>query len=162
MGNLFKNELHDEFGCWPLAYIPTGGADYGEVVAVGQAPETMSQELLDHAMEAIEASPQLRWSIVQRGFWVNGARDLRDFLVLLGEFTMAGRASGITCPTLFTVAANDPLGAGAQEFAERLSVPTTVLRFSAAEGAGDHCEMYNRSLLNTRALDWLDGVFANT
>jgi hypothetical protein len=26
----------------------------------------------------------------------------------------------------------------------------------AAEGAGDHCEMTNRSLLNRTALDWLD------
>jgi len=30
---------------------------------------------------------------------------------------------------------------------------------SAAEGAGGHCEMGNRSLLNGRVLDWLDEQF---
>jgi hypothetical protein len=29
-------------------------------------------------------------------------------------------------------------------------------RVCPAEGAGDHCEMRNRSLLNGRVLDWLD------
>ena len=37
MGLLFKNDLHDEFGTWPLGYIPYGGADFGEVRAVGAA-----------------------------------------------------------------------------------------------------------------------------
>jgi hypothetical protein len=35
MGLIFKDRLHDEFGTWPLAYIPYGGADFGEVAAVG-------------------------------------------------------------------------------------------------------------------------------
>lgn len=34
---LFKHELHDEFGLWPLAYIPYGGADFGEIRAVAEA-----------------------------------------------------------------------------------------------------------------------------
>ena len=37
MGLLFQNDLHDEFGTWPLAYIPWGGADFGEIRAVGKA-----------------------------------------------------------------------------------------------------------------------------
>ncbi len=34
---LFRNPLHDEFGSWPIAYIPYGGADYGEIAAVAEA-----------------------------------------------------------------------------------------------------------------------------
>lgn len=34
---LFKNEFHEDFGTWPLAYIPYGGADFGEVRAVAEA-----------------------------------------------------------------------------------------------------------------------------
>jgi alpha-beta hydrolase superfamily lysophospholipase len=34
---LFRNELHEDFGTWPLAYIPYGGADFGEVRAVAAA-----------------------------------------------------------------------------------------------------------------------------
>ena len=33
---LFSNPLHDDFGHWPVAYIPYGGADYGEIAAVGR------------------------------------------------------------------------------------------------------------------------------
>jgi hypothetical protein len=37
MGLAFRNDLHDEFGTWPVAYIPYGGADLGEILAVGRA-----------------------------------------------------------------------------------------------------------------------------
>jgi hypothetical protein len=37
MGRIFKDDFHDEFGTWPIAYIPYGGADFGEVLAVAQA-----------------------------------------------------------------------------------------------------------------------------
>jgi hypothetical protein len=37
MGLLFNNEFHDEFGTWPIAYIPYGGADFGEIQAVARA-----------------------------------------------------------------------------------------------------------------------------
>lgn len=41
-------------------------------------------------------------------------------------------------------------------------VPKTFLRFTAVEGAGAHCEMQNRSLVNRRALDWLDETLGVT
>jgi hypothetical protein len=31
VGLVFKDDFHDEFGTWPIAYIPYGGADLGEV-----------------------------------------------------------------------------------------------------------------------------------
>ena len=34
---LFKSELHNDFGSWPIAYIPYGGADFGEIRAVADA-----------------------------------------------------------------------------------------------------------------------------
>jgi hypothetical protein len=34
-----------------------------------------------------------------------------------------------------------------------------MVKFTAADGAGGHCEMLNRSALNRAALDWLDGIF---
>jgi hypothetical protein len=37
MGLLFKDDFHDEFGTWPIAYIPYGGADFGEIQAVARA-----------------------------------------------------------------------------------------------------------------------------
>jgi hypothetical protein len=58
-----------------------------------------------------------------------------------------------------TLAENDPLASGTQSFFDALRCPKHLLRFTAAEGAGDHCEMMNRSLLNRRVLDWLDALF---
>lgn len=37
MVQIFHDPLHDEFGTWPLAYIPYGGAGFGEIVAVATA-----------------------------------------------------------------------------------------------------------------------------
>ena len=54
----------------------------------------------------------------------------------------------------------DPLAASAEALYEQLTCEKTLMRFTAEEAAADHCEMGNRSLLNTRVLDWLDGVFA--
>lgn len=33
---LFQDKLHDQFGTWPLAYIPYGGADFGEIAAIAE------------------------------------------------------------------------------------------------------------------------------
>ena len=37
MGLVFKSDFHDEFGSWPLAYIPFGGIDFGDIMGVAQA-----------------------------------------------------------------------------------------------------------------------------
>jgi hypothetical protein len=37
VSGLFRNELHNDFGSWPIAYIRFGGADFGEVKAVADA-----------------------------------------------------------------------------------------------------------------------------
>lgn len=36
MGVLFEDDFLDGFGTWPLAYIPYGGPDFGELSAVAQ------------------------------------------------------------------------------------------------------------------------------
>jgi alpha-beta hydrolase superfamily lysophospholipase len=110
------------------------------------------QELQRH----IEKNRMQRWRIIQRGFWVHGVADLEGYMHALEPFTLAGRAELIRCPTLLTCAENDPLGATAQAFFDKLRCPKKLIRFAAAEGAGGHCEMHNRSLFNRRTLDWLD------
>jgi hypothetical protein len=62
----------------------------------------------------------------------------------------------VRCPTLLTMAEHDSLSESAPEVYQALRCPKTLIRFTAAEGAGDHCEMRNRSLLNRRVLVWLD------
>ncbi|HEY7562379.1 MAG TPA: alpha/beta fold hydrolase [Gaiellaceae bacterium] len=127
--------------------------------AVAALPE-ISDEDEATLMKVIDASPGLRWKIVQRGFWVNGVVDLRGYMASCATYTLDGRAGEIRCPTLATRAEDDLLAAGAEEFLGRLTCPTTLVRFGALEGAGDHCELQNRWLANQRILDWLDDIFA--
>ncbi|HWL52224.1 MAG TPA: alpha/beta fold hydrolase [Chthoniobacteraceae bacterium] len=115
--------------------------------------------LLDQVSAFIDSSRQLRWKIVQRGFWANGATDLRDYLRLIQDFTLEGREHLLQCPTLLTYAEDDPLAARAPAFFETLECPKTLLTFRTGEGAGGHCEMTNRTLLNQRVLDWLDDLW---
>jgi hypothetical protein len=111
---------------------PTTAADLGSIDAA----------LARQFDAVIKGNSELHWKIVQRGFWANGVGNLSDYLKELERFTMKGRAGMIRCPTLLAAAENDPLAIGAETL--------------FAEGAGDHCEMMNRSVINRAALDWLD------
>ena len=119
----------------------------------------LDQAILDKVEAVIRSNRGLNWKVIQRGFWVHGVDTLRAFFASAELFTMRGRAENISCPTLITQAENDMLAAGAGAFAAALRCPTTLMRFTAAEGADGHCEMSNRSLLNRRVLDWLDEQF---
>jgi len=119
----------------------------------------LDQDILDRADAFIRNDRTLYWKVVQRGFWVHGVDDLRGFLASSELFTMKGRAELIRCPTLITKAENDRLSVSADAFFEALRCPKTLMAFTAAEGAGTHCEMGNRSLFNRRVLDWLDEQF---
>src|SRR5262249_31496181 len=114
----------------------------------------LDEPVMSRLDAAIRGNRQLRWKTVQRGFWVHGVDNLRAYLAAAELFTMNGRAELIRCPTLITQAEGDGLGAGAGAFVDALRCPKTLLRFTATEGAGGHCEMENRSLVNRRALDW--------
>jgi hypothetical protein len=59
---------------------------------------------------------------------------------------------------LLTAAENDPLAKGAQTLFDALKCKKKLVRITAAEGAGGHCGMMNRSAVNRVALDWLDEV----
>jgi pimeloyl-ACP methyl ester carboxylesterase len=111
-------------------------------------------------MQRLEAfianDPKLHWSVMKRGYWVHGVNNLRDYFAEAEKFTLDGRIESIRCPTLITAAENDRLSHSAAALFESLKCPKQLLRFTAAEGAGTHCEMQNRSLLNQRVLDWLD------
>ncbi|MDI7860810.1 alpha/beta fold hydrolase [Rhizobiaceae bacterium n13] len=133
-------------------------AKLGISAAAASRPSELDEQTLDRIMEVISANRKLRWSIVQRGFWAHGVDNLRDYLRSAEQFTMEERIGAIACPTLVTQAEDDPLSEEASIFFDQLRCPKTLLHFSAAEGAGDHCEMGNRSLLNRRTLDWLDAT----
>ena len=85
---------------------------------------------------------------------------MRDYLVDIGRYTMKDSAEAVRCLTLLTPAENEPLAKGAQTLFDALKCKKKLVGFTAAEGAGGHCELINRSAVNCVALDWLDEVLA--
>lgn len=124
----------------------------------GKAVEAAeASRLVEAGMEKlIAASPGMRWKILQRGCWVLGVDSLGGFVEASRRLNAEELLGGIRCPVLLTCAENDPLAQGAPAIAEKLGAKATLMRFTAAEGAGEHCESRNRSLLNRRVLAWLD------
>jgi pimeloyl-ACP methyl ester carboxylesterase len=148
-------------GLWGItAGFPQFAVRMGVPPAAAANLAEAEDAVLDAMSRAIEADRKLCWSFVQRGYWVHGVTDLRGYLRAAAAFTLDGRAELIRCPTLLTMAENDPRAGSAQQVHDALRCPRTLIRFTAAEGAGDHCEMMNRSLLNRRVLDWLDETLA--
>jgi pimeloyl-ACP methyl ester carboxylesterase len=111
--------------------------------------------------EAIHADRAQRWAVEQRGFMVHGVDTLADYLRATIPFDLEGRLPNIACPTAVTAAEDDPLARSAQQVYDRLPATKALLRFATSEGAGDHCEMRNRSLLDQRVFDWLDDVLGS-
>lgn len=133
-------------------------------VKMGAAPEAamhlgeLDDAFLERLQKVIDNDRVLRWSIVQRGYWVHGTDNLRAYLQSIETFNMRDRIAQIRCPTLVTFAEGDFLAQGAESFHEALQCPKQILRFGHDDGTQGHCEMGNRSLLNRCVLDWLDRV----
>lgn len=127
---------------------------------------TFPEGLDPHAFDPIEAvlagpdgDPGLRWALLQRGLWVNGQPNLFALLADLTRYRLSDVAGQIDCPTLLTCSEGDPLSAGTEKLYDALSVARKALvRFTAAEGAGGHCEAPARRLFHQRVYDWLDEI----
>jgi hypothetical protein len=123
--------------------------------ALEDLPE-IDPSLLKPIEEHIMGDASLRWSIVQRAFWVHGIDSLADYLRIAKDFELSSVVDQIRCPTLVTQAENDPVARFAGRLYDALGSPKELLRFTAAEEAGDHCEVMARSLFHQKSFDWLD------
>ena len=75
----------------------------------------------------------------------------------LAGFEVLAVAPRISCPTLLTAAEGDPTAASGAALLAALTVARKErIVFTAAEGAGGHCEAFNRALYHQRVFDWLD------
>ncbi len=105
-----------------------------------------------------QAPPMLRWRLLQRGRWVNGADSLFDYFVKMLDYELSPVASQISCPTLITQAEGDPIAVGAAQLYNAVQTEKVLVQFRGSEGAGGHCETMARSLYHQRVFDWLDEV----
>ena len=99
-------------GQWDLAEAMVGFLRrFGATDAQAADPSLLDDDFFARALTVIEGHRKLRWTIVQRGFWANGVDDLRGLVEETRKFTLRERVDRITCPTLLTLAENDPLAA---------------------------------------------------
>ena len=103
-----------------------------------------------------DAPPMLRWRLVQRGFWVNGVDTLFDFFADSLRYELSPVAANIACPTFISKPEDDPIADGAPALYDAITAPKVLVPFTAAEGAGMHCEVMARTLYEQRMFDWLD------
>ncbi|MEU2392598.1 dipeptidyl aminopeptidase [Streptomyces sp. NPDC007369] len=79
-----------------------------------------------------------------------------DLLTELGRYDLTGVLDRITVPLLVTSPEGEQFWPGqARELYEALPGEKGLVEFSAAEGAGMHCEPLGRALFEQRVFDWL-------
>jgi hypothetical protein len=117
----------------------------------------LDPEFASGALQVIQSSRALNWSICKRAFWANGAPDLPSVVAELMRWTLTPEIlANVTTPILVASAEGDRASTDTDQLYAALPGPKERISFTAAEGAGMHCEMLNRSLANRRILDWLD------
>lgn len=119
--------------------------------------------LANRIMSALAArSTQVRWGL-NNGVWTMGADSYADFIRRTTDYTLAGIADKITAPTLIMDAEEDQFLAGQPAIlAAAMTAPTTLARFTTAEGAGEHCHVGSLPRAHQVVFDWLDTTLDTT
>ncbi|MDT0352174.1 alpha/beta hydrolase family protein [Pseudonocardia charpentierae] len=146
--------------CDPAQY------DFGAAIRVrlGEANWARLQShdpTLDADLAPMLADPGARngfeWRMV-----AHGVSTTSDYLRELCRFSIAGIADRITCPTLALAGEGDFAGTGQlATFADALTAPVTTHEFTAAEGAGGHCEGLGQDRLDQFVYGWLTRTLAD-
>jgi pimeloyl-ACP methyl ester carboxylesterase len=103
-----------------------------------------------------DAPSMLRWSLLQRGLWVNGVDSVYAYAVDMMRYQLSPVAKNIACPTFLSQAEDDPVADYAPELYAAITAPKVLVPFTMAEGAGMHTESLARTLYDQRMFDWLD------
>lgn len=100
--------------------------------------------------------PAAGW-VLRRGMLTHGVPTPWDYFLDAARYEQADIIGDIRCPTLVCHAESDDIAAYSRPFFDALRCPKDYLRFTAAEGAGEHCVSGNRALFHERVFNWLDG-----
>jgi pimeloyl-ACP methyl ester carboxylesterase len=110
----------------------------------------------------MEASTDTRWGI-ENGIFTFRASSPADYYLKALDYTLAGIAEKITCPTLVIDSEGDLWYRGqARQLFDALTCDKTFLNFTAEEGAEDHCQVGSPLLSAQRMFDWLQETFGIT
>ncbi|MGO9457061.1 MAG: alpha/beta hydrolase family protein [Acidimicrobiales bacterium] len=104
----------------------------------------------------MEASTDTRWGI-ENGIFTFRASSPADYYLKALDYTLAGIAEKITCPTLVIDSEGDQWYQGqARQLFDALTCDKTFLLFTAEDGAEDHCQVGSPLLSAQRIFDWLE------
>ncbi|MEZ4563588.1 MAG: alpha/beta fold hydrolase [Thermomicrobiales bacterium] len=107
-------------------------------------------------LESPAAPPMLRWSLLQRGYWVNGVDSVFAYAVEFAKYEISPYVKQINTPTFISQAQDDPVSAFAPQLYDAIEAPKVLEFFTSADGAGMHCEMLARTLYHQKVFAWLD------
>ena len=124
---------------------------------MAQSAETATPEQITALLgQEMQRNGNMRWAISQ-GMWTMQASSFYECILKMRQYTLAGLAEKITCPTLVCDAENDHFFAGQpRTLFEALRCPKTYLLFTAEDAAEEHCHAGATHLLNQHIFDWLD------
>jgi serine/threonine protein phosphatase PrpC len=88
-----------------------------------------------------------------------GAKNLKEFLLMLRDYTLERLVEEIECPTLVCDNVADAMQA--KQLYDALGCPKDYVQFTAEEGADGHCEGGAQILFHRVAFDWLDETLAS-
>jgi alpha-beta hydrolase superfamily lysophospholipase len=111
--------------------------------------------ILRAVLARMARKPSAGWAL-RRGMLTHGVATPWDYFLDTARYETVDLVGEIRCPTLVCDAANDDISASARAFFEALTCEKSYVRFTAGEGAADHCVMGNRPLFHERIFDWLD------
>lgn len=102
-------------------------------------------------------NPELRWAVAN-GMWVLGAQNPLELLREIRRYSLQDTASQIQQPTLILHGEKDHFVPREQVdlLYAALQAPKTLRVFTVDEGAEEHCQMGNLTLLHQVVFDWLD------
>ncbi|WP_079912625.1 S9 family peptidase [Paenibacillus sp. 32352] len=108
--------------------------------------------------EVMKRHTGVRWA-VDNGMFTFQADSLLELVEKTEPCSLEGVAEQIVCPTLVCEAEADHFFAGQPErLYHALTCPKTYMKFTAEEGAEEHCHFGALQLFNHRIFQWLDEV----
>jgi pimeloyl-ACP methyl ester carboxylesterase len=114
-----------------------------------------SLDELQSYLESPEAPPMLRWTFLQRGYWVHGVDSVFAYAVEFAKYEISPYVKQINTPTFITQAEDDPVADFAPDLYEAIEAPKVLEVFRSQDGAGTHCETLARTLYHQKLFAWL-------
>jgi alpha-beta hydrolase superfamily lysophospholipase len=106
--------------------------------------------------QVMQRNTGIRWA-VENGMFTFQVGSIWDLIEATESWSLEGVANKIACPTLVCEAEGDHFFAGQpKRLYEALTCPKTLLRFTAEDGAEEHCQVGALLLSNHQVLSWLD------